>query len=173
MSRQTILFCFFCDVHSFNAIGFGNIWRPSDDWVYYMNNVRMMTSSNGNIFRVTGHLCGNSPVPVKSPHKGQWRGALMFSLYCARINVWVNNREADDLRRNRAHYDVNVMTSALKQRIRNMSCDIEHLVLQCRLVVIRISFCLTYFTSWIHSRQLHLCLHAYNQVLLLHEFWNT
>ena len=23
----------------------------------------MMTSSNGNIFRVTGHLCGNSPVP--------------------------------------------------------------------------------------------------------------
>ena len=32
--------------------------------------------------------------PVKSPHKGQWRGALMFSLICARINGWVNNREA-------------------------------------------------------------------------------
>ena len=30
--------------------------------------------------------------PVNSPHKGQWRGALMFSLICARINVWVNNR---------------------------------------------------------------------------------
>ena len=29
--------------------------------------------------------------PVISPHKGQWRGALMFSLICARINGWVNN----------------------------------------------------------------------------------
>ena len=26
--------------------------------------------------------------PVNSPHKGQWRGALMFSLICARINDW-------------------------------------------------------------------------------------
>ena len=47
--------------------------------------------------------------PVNSPHKGQWRGALMFSLICARINGWVNNREAGDLRRYRAHYDVIVM----------------------------------------------------------------
>ena len=47
--------------------------------------------------------------PVNSPHKGQWRGALMFTLICARINGWVNNREADDLRRYRAHYDVIVM----------------------------------------------------------------
>ena len=32
-------------------------------------------------------LCaGNSPVPVNSPHKGQWLGALMFSLICAWIN---------------------------------------------------------------------------------------
>ena len=36
--------------------------------------------------------------PVNSPHKGQWRGALMFSLICAWINGWVNNREAGDLR---------------------------------------------------------------------------
>ena len=69
----------------------------------------MMTSSNGNIFRVTSHLCGNSPVPVNSPHKGQWRGALMFTLICARMYGWVNNREAGDLRRYRAHYDVIVM----------------------------------------------------------------
>ena len=48
--------------------------------------------------------------PVNSPHKGQWRGALMFSLICTRINSWVNNREAGDLKRNRAHYDVTVMT---------------------------------------------------------------
>ena len=33
----------------------------------------------------------------------------MFSLICAWINGWVNNGEADDLRRHRAHYDVTVM----------------------------------------------------------------
>ena len=73
-----------------------------------------MTSSNGNIFRVTGHYAGNSPhrSPGNSPHKGQWRGALMFSLImliCVWINDWVNNREAGDLRRHHAHYDVTVM----------------------------------------------------------------
>ena len=47
--------------------------------------------------------------PVNSPHKGQWHGALMFSLICAWINGWVNNREAGDLRRHRAHYGVIVM----------------------------------------------------------------
>ena len=47
--------------------------------------------------------------PVNSPHKGQWRGALMFTLICARINGWVNNCKAGDLRRKRAYYDVIVM----------------------------------------------------------------
>ena len=48
---------------------------------------------------------------VNSPLKGQWRGALMFSLICGWINGWVNNREAGDLRRYRSHYDVTVMHS--------------------------------------------------------------
>ena len=47
--------------------------------------------------------------PVMSPHKDQWRGVLIFSLICAWINNWVNNREAGDLRRHRAHYDVTVV----------------------------------------------------------------
>ena len=47
--------------------------------------------------------------PVNYPHKGQWRGALMFSLIYAWINCWVNNCEAGDSRRHRAHYDVIVM----------------------------------------------------------------
>ena len=47
--------------------------------------------------------------PVNCPHKGQWRGALMFPLIWAWINGWVNNREAGDLRRYRTHYDVIVM----------------------------------------------------------------
>ena len=66
-------------------------------------------------------LCaGNSPVPVNSPHKGQWRGALMFSFICVWINDWVNNREAGDLRRHRGHYDVNVMKSGALFRTRTV-----------------------------------------------------
>ena len=37
--------------------------------------------------------------PVKSPHKGQWRGAFIFSLTCIWLNGWVNNREAVTLSR--------------------------------------------------------------------------
>ena len=47
---------------------------------------------------------------VNSPHKGQWRGALMFSLICVWINGWVNNPEAGDLRRRRGHNDVTVVS---------------------------------------------------------------
>ena len=43
--------------------------------------------------------------PVNSPHKGLWRGALMFSL----IGAWINGWETGDLRRHRAHYDVTEM----------------------------------------------------------------
>ena len=45
--------------------------------------------------------------PVNSPHKGQWREALI----CTWIKGWVNNREAVGLRRRRAHYDVTVMVN--------------------------------------------------------------
>ena len=45
-------------------------------------------------------------------HKRQWRGALRFSMICAWINGWVNNREAGDLRCHCAHYDVIVMVRA-------------------------------------------------------------
>ena len=62
-------------------------------------------------------LCaGNSSVPVNSPHKGQRRGALMFSLICAWVNGCVNNREAGDLRRHCAHYDVIVMLTRILTR---------------------------------------------------------
>ena len=50
---------------------------------------------------------------VNSPHKGQWRGALMFSLICVWINGWENNREVGDLRGYRTRYDVNVMQSLI------------------------------------------------------------
>ena len=47
--------------------------------------------------------------PVNSPHKGQWRGALMISLICARIKGWVNSGKAGDFKRHLAHCDVTVM----------------------------------------------------------------
>ena len=59
--------------------------------------------------------------PVTSPHKGQWCGALMFSLICARINGCVNNGEAGHLRRHRAHYDVIVMNMIYAYDIRALS----------------------------------------------------
>ena len=72
-----------------------------------------MTSSKGNHSAFLA-LCvcvwGGHRSPVNSPHKGQWRGALMFSLICAWINDLVNIREAGDFRRHRARYDVTVMT---------------------------------------------------------------
>ena len=65
----------------------------------------MMTSSIESIFRVTGPLCGEFTGDGDFPHKGQRRGALVFSLIYASTNGWVNNRDAGDLRR---HYDVTV-----------------------------------------------------------------
>ena len=57
-------------------------------------------------------------LPVHSPHIGQWRGASMFPLIYAWINVWANNREAGDLRHHRAHYDVTLICiSSLKNYI--------------------------------------------------------
>ena len=48
--------------------------------------------------------------PVNSPHKGQWRGALVFSLMCTwTYNGWANHRDAGDLRHHRTQYDVIVM----------------------------------------------------------------
>ena len=71
----------------------------------------MMTSSNGNIFRVTGHLRVEFTGPRWIPRTKASDGELRcFALICVRIKGWENNREADDLRSYRAHYDVTVIT---------------------------------------------------------------
>ena len=93
----------------------------------------MMTSSNGNIFRITGYLCGEFTGSRQIPRtKGQRRGALMFSLICVWINGWENNLEAGDLRRYHAHYDVTVMRltrdakTVLQYFIHQASCPVWH-----------------------------------------------
>ena len=60
--------------------------------------------------------------PVNSPHKGQWRGALIFSLFYVWINGSVNNREAGDLRRHRAHYDAIVMPTCFQNHWQFLPC---------------------------------------------------
>ena len=61
------------------------------------------------IFRVTGHLCGEFIGTRWIPHTKASDAELWCFLWSAWINGWVNNREAGDLRRYRAHYNVIVM----------------------------------------------------------------
>ena len=69
--------------------------------------------------------------PVNSPHKGQWRGALMFSLIYARINGWANIRKVGDLRHHRAHYDVTVMQQNMKWNFNDVNIIPAHDLAPC------------------------------------------
>ena len=75
-------------------------------------------------------LCAGHRSPVSPPHKGQWRGALIFCLICAWINRWVNNREAGDLRHQCAHYDVTVMAIPARQ------CHQSYILINLIVVVV-------------------------------------
>ena len=71
-----------------------------------------MTSSNGNIFRVIGPLCGEFTGPGEFP--AQRPVTRSFDVFFdLRLNDWVNYREAGDLRRHRGHYDVNLMENTV------------------------------------------------------------
>ena len=61
-------------------------------------------------------------LPVTSPHRGQWRGALMFSFIFAWTNGWVNNREAGDLGHHRAYHDLIVMQLASSPNASSWYC---------------------------------------------------
>ena len=58
-------------------------------------------------------FAGNSPVTGEFPHKGQWRGALIFSLIYAWTNGRTIHRDAVYLRRHRADYDVAIWKTPL------------------------------------------------------------
>ena len=69
-----------------------------------------MTSSNGNIFHVTGHLCGELTGPRWIP-RTKASDAGLWCFFDLRLKKRVNNCEAGDLRPQRAHYDDTVMFS--------------------------------------------------------------
>ena len=59
-------------------------------------------------------LCEDNPVVTAVlPHKGHWRETLIFPRICAWANGWINNRDAGELKRHRAHYDVTVLVQQI------------------------------------------------------------
>ena len=73
----------------------------------------MMKSSNGNIFCITGPLCGEFTdhrwIPLtKASDAELWRSDVFLDLRLTK-NTWINNGEAGDLKCPHAHYDIIVM----------------------------------------------------------------
>ena len=68
-------------------------------------------------------LCERNPLVTGGfPSQRQVTQSLVYSLICAWTNGWANNRDADDLRRHRDHYDVTEMHS-----IRTATSCVRHL----------------------------------------------
>ena len=82
--------------------------------------VRMMASSNENVFRVTGHLCGELTSPRWIPRKRPVTRSFDVFFFCVWKNASVNNREACVLRRYCAHYDVTVMVCLVHEAFINV-----------------------------------------------------
>ena len=76
-------------------------------WSFWSGLNVMMTSSNGNIFRVTGPFWGES-TGYRWIHLTKASDAELWCFLWS-ANGWANNRDAGDLRRHRVHYDVTVM----------------------------------------------------------------
>ena len=91
---------------------FSSVWTSSRTQKSRVNNYlthqdgHMKTSSNGNIFRVTGHLCGNSPVTA---HRRVTRSFDVF--FDLRLNKKVEQTivRLVNLGRHRSHYGIIVM----------------------------------------------------------------
>ena len=114
--------------------------------VYIINKVIMMTSSNRNICRVTGHLCGEFTGHRWIPRTKASDAEFWCFLWSAADACWVNIGEAVDLRRHRAHYNVTVMVVSLTARETLKAADLTGF--SCRTFVI--STCLW----WVHSQTL-------------------
>ena len=107
-------------VFSFTQISFKYNNRISDDYMLIMSICDIfMWDYHDDVIkwkhfpRYWPFVWGIHRSTVNSLHKGQWRGALMFSLICVWINCWVNNREAGDLRCHRTHYDVTIVVTKI------------------------------------------------------------
>ena len=92
----------------YGTVNYNTMWYVGENWLWF-------TEIHDDVItwkpypRYWPFVQGIRRSLVNSPHKGQWRRALMFSLICIWIKGWVNKHEAGDLRRYCVHYDVIVM----------------------------------------------------------------
>ena len=99
------IYCQIMDYEVIKHIVWSSQWQLSIFVPHLESNesASMMTSLNGDIFRVTGPLCGEFTghrwIPLTKAGDAE--------LWCfLRSTPWINNREVGDLRRYCAHYDV-------------------------------------------------------------------
>ena len=118
-------------------------WRPIRAWWrHQMEKISAALAFVRGIHRSSV----NHRSPVNFPHKGQWRGALMFSLICVWTNSWANNGDAGDLRRHCARYDVIVIakqsaTTMLTLRwLKNITTARDH--------IRQYTYCIITLTHW-------------------------
>ena len=107
----------FGNFHKWNAPYCHGIFVLNDIYicnVCTISTYNMMTSPNGNIFRVTDPLCGEFTVHRWIPLTKASDAELWYFLWSASwINGWANTREASDLRRHCVHHDVTIMTRTI------------------------------------------------------------
>ena len=114
---MNLYFCYLVIPFAFKihvGIGWGDDMLPTYHQVISLNVWRPIFGIHDDVIK-RKHFPRNWPfvrgivwLTVNSPCKGQWRSALLFPYICD-WRSWVNNREAGDLRRYRAHYDITVM----------------------------------------------------------------
>ena len=125
--------------------GRGKVWNVFSLWFLFMCNTQvttksmtvlwwdsvmlcwddMMTSSNGNIFRVTVLCAGNSPVTGEFPAQRPVTRSFDVFFDLRLINGWLNNQNVGDLRHHFAHYDATVMELKLHTYITIKSQDLN------------------------------------------------
>ena len=89
----------------------------SDTFILPMSRLRAWWRNQMETFSALLALCeGNSWVTGGFPSQRPVTQSLLFSLICARINGWANNRDAGYWRRQCAHYDVNERGEILLKR---------------------------------------------------------
>ena len=76
----------------------------------WSNNIKFVLMMTSSISRVIGPLCGEFTgrrwIPLTKASNTELRCFLWFA---PEKDVWVNNRDAGDVRRHHAHYDITVM----------------------------------------------------------------
>ena len=98
--------------------------------------------------------------PLNSPHKGQWRGTLMFSLTCAAINSWVNNGEAGDFRRHCAHHNVTVMTRA-------------YIFRHIKYIEITVQWSVQLHIQYLGNEDMYMCNYIHVYIYMFRSSWNN